>query len=110
MYYIEKGTKLIQYQIPNAEQGNFYALPFATPSKLGISDKGYDAKSKSIVKKERRVYYATKDFKVLASYAAPVVDDWSTPEIETQTEGSELQFFTTCKSCFKRGRDDSLRP
>jgi len=102
VYHVKKGDKFIQYQIDGAPQGNFYALEGATPSKLGINDMGYDPESKMKLKKQKRIYIATKDFDVLSSYAAPVVDDWSTPEDETQTEGHEFQLFTTCKPCFTR--------
>lgn len=101
MYSIKKGDKLIQYQIVGAPQGNFYGLPGSKPTELGISEWGYDPNSKMTMKKELRTYIVTKDMEVLGSYAAPVVDDWSTPEIETQTEGHKLQFFSTCKSCFE---------
>ena len=101
MYRIKKGDLVIQYQVPGAPQGNFYGLEGATPTELGISDVGWDSKSEKIVPKVKQVYIATKDFDVLASYSAPVVDDWSTPEIETKTTGHKLQLFTTCKPCFK---------
>ena len=100
--HVKKGDKFIQYQIPGAPQGNFYALEGTTPSELGISEWGYDSEYELTVKKRARIYIATKDFKVLASYAAAVVDDWSTPEDETQTDGSKLQLFTTCKPCFQQ--------
>ena len=102
MYSIYKGDKFIQYQIPGSPQGNFYAMEGATPSKLGISNMGYDPKMKTVVPKIKIVYVATKNFEALGSYAAPIIDDWSTPEIETQTQGSELQIFTTCKPCFEK--------
>jgi len=101
VYHINKGDKFIQYQVPGAPQGNFYALEGSTPTELGISDVGWDPKSEKVVKKEMRIYTATKDFDVLSSYSAPVVDNWSTPEIETQTTGHKLQLFTTCKPCFE---------
>lgn len=100
IYHVKKSDIFIQYQTLNSPQGNFYAFEGSTPSSLGISDQGWDEKSQSIVDKEMRVYVATKDFDALMSYAAPVVDDWSTPEIETQTEGHDRQLFTTCKECF----------
>jgi hypothetical protein len=102
MYHVKQGDKFIQYQLPNAPQGNFYALEGSTPSGLGISSHGYVQKWNMLVPKEKRVYVALRDFDMLSSYAAPVVDNWSTPKIETQTKGRELQFFTTCKKCFER--------
>lgn len=102
LYHINKGDKLIQYQIPSAPQGNFYGFEGSTPSGLGISEFGYDYKLKSQVFKEMRVYEATKDIVMLSSYSAPVLDDWSTPKIETQTTGNEIQLFSTCKKCFRR--------
>jgi len=101
IYHVNEGDFFAQYQIPRATQGNFYALEISTPSQLGISMIGYDKIDKTNVTKEHRIYIATRNFEVLSSYAAPIIDDWSTPEIETQTSGTALQFFTTCKSCFK---------
>lgn len=101
IFHIKKGDVFIQYQIPGAPQGNFYGLKDSTPSELGISDVGYDPIKKKVVKKEKRTYTSIKNFDALSSYAAPVIDKWSTPEIETQTEGSKLQIFTTCKKCFE---------
>ena len=101
IYEVKRGDVFIQYQLPGAPQGNFYALEGSTPSELGINEIGYDYDEEIVVKKEKRYYIATRDFNVLSSYAAAVVDDWSTPEDETQTEGSKQQFFSTCKKCFR---------
>jgi len=102
IYYVEKGERFIQYHIPGDPQGNFYALENATPSELGISDYGYDPNMKLNVPKVKTVYVAVRNFKMLGSYAAPIIDDWSTPQDETQTKGSALQYFTTCKQCFEK--------
>jgi len=102
VFHIKKGDTFIQYQIPGAPQGNFYGLEGSTPSELGINEIGWDEEESIVTKKELRVYVATKDFDALSSYAAAVVDDWSTPEDETQTEGSAIQLFTTCKPCLER--------
>lgn len=101
IYVVKKGDKLIQYQVPGRPQGNFYGFEGSTPSSLGISETGYDPVTKTIMEKEKRVYMAKKNFKVLLSFSAPVKDDWSTPEIETQTEGTAPQILTTCKECFE---------
>jgi len=101
VFHIKKGDVFIQYQIPSAPQGNFYGLEGASPSELGINEFGYDKMHNIPVKKLKRVYVATKDFDALSSYAAPIKDDWSTPEDETQTEGSAIQLFSTCKPCFE---------
>lgn len=105
IYQIKPNEKFIQYQVEDAPQGNFYALATLnddpTPSELGISEMGYNQKTKEVVRKEKRVYIAVKATTALASYAAPIVDDWSTPEVETQTTGHKLQLFSTCKPCFK---------
>ena len=102
LYQIRKGQRFIQYQVEGNPQGNFYGLDGATPSELGISDIGYNPETKTISKKEKRTYVAVTDQIVLATYSAAVVDDWSTPEIETQTVGNEVQLFSTCKKCFER--------
>ena len=102
VFHIKKGDVFIQYQLAGAPQGNFYGLEGSTPSELGINEIGWDEEESIVVKKELRLYIATKDFDALSSYAAAVVDDWSTPEDETQTEGTAIQLFTTCKPCFKQ--------
>jgi hypothetical protein len=101
IYHVDKGEIFIQYQTPNSPQGNFYARMYSTPTELGISSYGYDPILKEVVKKEKRTYQAVRDFDVLCSYSAPVVDDWSTPDIETRTRGHALQYFTRCKNCFE---------
>ena len=101
LYQVKKGDVFIQYQIPNAPQGNFYAFEGSLPTELGINEIGYDEDEEIVAKKVKRFYVATKDFIVLSSYTAPMVDDWSTPEDETQTKGGKIQLFTTCKTCFK---------
>ena len=102
IYKVKKGAVLIQYQIPNAPQGNFYGRPESSPNKLGVSCMGYDSAKKVNVMKEQRVYVAIKDTNVLMSYAAPIKDDWSTPEDEEVFGGRAIQIFTTCKECFER--------
>lgn len=102
MFKVKKGDMFIQYQIPSNDQGNFYGLLGSKPDELGISKMGYDSRTGTNVLKTKRMYIALKDFDVLSSYAASVVDDWSTPENEERVAGSKLQFFTTCKECFLR--------
>jgi hypothetical protein len=102
MFHIKEGDVLIQYQTPNALQGNFYAQPGSKPDELGISEMGYDPVKKTNVLKQVRIYIAVKDTKVLLSYAASIEDNWSTPENEERTGGS-IQIFTACKKCFMRG-------
>jgi hypothetical protein len=100
-YHVSKYQTFVQYQTPNSSQGNFYGFEESTPTELGISDVGWDPVLKKVVKKEKRVYVTIAEFDAMISYAAPVVDDWSTPEIETQTKGTARQLFTTCKDeCF----------
>ena len=101
LHTLKKGDQLIQWQVVGAPQGNFYGLPGSKPTELGISEFGYDPESKMVMKKQLRTYIVTRDMEVLGSYAAPVIDDWSTPEIETQTTGHKLQLFSTCKPCFE---------
>ena len=102
IYVAKEGEVFIQYQIPNAPQGNFYGLEGSTPNQLGINEYGYDPQTEEKVKKEIRIYKVVKETEMLSSFAAPTVDDWSTPEDEARTDGSELQFFTTCKDCFQQ--------
>jgi hypothetical protein len=100
VFHIKKGDIFIQYQLPGAPQGNFYALEGSTPSELGINDTGYDPDLK-IIKKEKQTYIATKDFDALSLYAAPIVDSLSTP-INEQIKEVKLQIFSTCKLCFEQ--------
>lgn len=100
IFKVKKGDMFIQYQIPSNNQGNFYGLPGSKPDDLGINKIGYDPITKTNVLKVKRIYIALKDFDVLSSYAASVVDNWSTPENEERVGGSKVQFFTTCKKCF----------
>lgn len=102
IFTIKKGDKLIQYQVPGGQQGNFYGFLGALPTELGINEFGIDPDTGLKVRKRLQVYITTKDMKILSSYAKAIVDDWSTPEDEKQTEGSKRQFFSTCKPCFKR--------
>ncbi len=98
--HIKIGDEFIQYQTKSAPQGNFYGVIGSTPDELGISEKGYDPKTKKVVMKEMRIYKAVRENIALSSYAAPVKDDHSTPEIETQTKGGKEQLFALCKPCF----------
>jgi hypothetical protein len=102
IFSLKKGKRLIQFQTPNSQQGNWYALQEATPDEIGISAIGYDPVEKRLMEKEERTYEAITDVFVLLSYAKEISDNWSTPNIETQTNGSEKQFFTSCKKCFRR--------
>jgi hypothetical protein len=104
VYEAQEGEVFIQYQTPNSQQGDFYGLPGSTPTGLGISEVGYDPQLKKVVEKEKRTYKVVKKTDMLASYASPVIDNWSTPEIETKTGGRERQFFSKCKECFKQVR------
>ena len=99
---LSPGDKVIQYQIPGAPQGNFYGMEGSLPTELGISDKGWDKKRGKSVKKEKRIYKVTQFMTVLSSYSKAMVDNWSTPWDETQTEGTKIQLFSTCKPCFER--------
>jgi hypothetical protein len=102
IFKVKRGDMFIQYQVPSNLQGNFYGLPGSKPDELGISEIGYDSRTETNILKTKRQYIALKDFDVLSSYAASVVDNWSTPENEKRVGGSKVQFFTTCKECFLR--------
>jgi len=101
LYHLNTGDIVIQYQVPGAPQGNFYGFINSKPDELGISAVGFDFDQNKIVKKEARMYEVVRNIDALSSYAAPVKDDWSTREIETQTKGTALQLFSDCKVCFK---------
>jgi RHS repeat-associated protein len=91
---IPKGTELVQYQIPGAPEGRYFA-PSGTPgSQLGFYTSGRDAAT----------YVATDDVQALRSVAASTVDDWSMRAYgwEVEAPGGGTQFFTTATELAKR--------
>jgi len=87
---LPKGTELIQYQIPGAPIGNYFALPGTPGNQLGFYTSGRQATT----------FVATEDMLVLRSTAASTVDDWSMKAHgwKIDTPGGGLQFFSPSKA------------
>jgi hypothetical protein len=80
---IPQNTALVQYQIPVAPVGNYFA-PVGTPgSQLGIYTGG----------RIPTLYTTTKDITVLRTTAAKAVDNWSVPGWNVLTDGGGTQYF-----------------
>ncbi|MDM8537324.1 polymorphic toxin type 46 domain-containing protein [Desulfobacterales bacterium HSG17] len=85
------GKTLIQWEM-YGRQGNYYGLPGSTPDELGINSKD-----------RHLVYYrVTQPTEALFSTTSPVLDTWTDPENAKQTRGGGSQYFSTCKTCFKK--------
>ena len=87
---LKKGTVVEQWlKVDKAtgelRPGNYYTLPGADPSKLGISLEGR-VKVQSVL---------NEDTKFLQSTTADIVDTWSTPGKPVATKGGEVQLFQT---------------
>ena len=83
---IAKGTFLEQHQMPGDPIGNYFTVPGADRSRLGIYTSGRDT----------RGYIATNDIKALMSTTADVTDFWSMMKYkwEISVSGGETQYFT----------------
>jgi hypothetical protein len=81
---VPRGTELIQYQIPGAPVGNYFALPGTPGNQLGIYTSGREASS----------FVATGDVRALRSTAAGTIDDWSMKAYgwKIETLGGGTQF------------------
>ena len=85
------GSRVVQYQIPDAPVGNYFA-PIGTPgSQIGIYTGG----------RVPQVFQTTGNVRVLQSTAGSVVDDWSVPFWRVQTDGGGTQFFAPNPSLFR---------
>ncbi len=87
---LPKGTEVIQYQIPGAPVGNYFAPPGTKGNQLGFYTSGRRATT----------FVAKEDIKVLKSVASDTVDDWSMKAYDWKIEapGGGTQFFTTSKA------------
>lgn len=86
------GTRLIQYQIPNASVGNYFA-PVGTPgSQLGFYTGG----------RIPQTFVTRSDVQVLQSTTGSITDTWSLRNVgwNVQTQGGGVQFFTPSPSLF----------
>lgn len=85
------GSRVVQYQVPGAPVGNYFA-PVGTPgSQLGMYTGG----------RIPQVYETTSKVKLLQSTADKVIDDWSVPFWKVHTNGGGTQFFTPNPSLFR---------
>lgn len=87
---IPKGTEVIQYQIPGAPVGNYFALPDTRGNQLGFYTSGRQATS----------FISIDNVQVLRSTASSTIDDWSMKDYgwEIYAPGGAQQFFTRSKS------------
>lgn len=87
---IPKGTQVVQYQLPGAPTGNYFA-PIGTPANsLGIYTGGRVAK----------IFTAGQDTSVLRSTAASVRNTWEVPTWSIDADGGGAQYFTPAPSEF----------
>ena len=91
---IPEGTTLVQYQVPNGPQGNYYSKPNVDPSDLGISDKARDWNTGEIVQKTANTYTTDSPVSALRSSAASINDTWSIPGETIPTRRGAIQYFT----------------
>ena len=86
---IPKGTEVIQYQIPGAPIGSYFALPGTPGNQLGFYTSGRQANT----------FIAKEDIRVLRSTAVGIVDDWSMKAYNWKIDapGGGTQFFTPSK-------------
>jgi len=91
---ISKGTEVIQYQIPGAPVGNYFALPGTQGNQLGFYTSGRQATT----------FISTGNVQVLRSTASSTIDDWSMKAYgwEIEAPGGATQFFTRSKSWMKK--------
>lgn len=91
---IPRGTEVIQYQIPGAPLGNYFAYPGTPGSTLGFYTSG----------REVSTLISKQEIRVLQSTAADTVDDWSMREHgwEIDTPGGGIQIFDTSMSWEKK--------
>jgi len=90
---IPQDTRVVQYQIPGAPVGNYFA-PVGTPANtLGIYTSGLVG----------NVYTATEPITVLRSTSASITDTWSMQRAgwQIQTQGGSIQFFAPNQGGFK---------
>jgi hypothetical protein len=85
------GGRFVQYQLPGAPAGNYFA-PLGTPgSQLGIYTGG----------RTGSIYEATSNIRVLRTTTSSIVDDWSVPFWRVQTDGGGTQFFAPDPTLFR---------
>ncbi|MCW0201316.1 polymorphic toxin type 46 domain-containing protein [Rhodanobacter thiooxydans] len=76
---LPKGTKVVQWQMPGAPQGNCYAFPGTASQQLGISPIALNPANGTLVDKIATTHLANSAVEVLKSTAAAVNDTWSIP-------------------------------
>lgn len=76
---IPKGTKVVQYQVPGKQAGNYFAPPGTPATQLGINPTGRVPKT----------FTATQDVQALRSTASAPLDTWSGKPFQTQGGGTQ---------------------
>jgi RHS repeat-associated protein len=87
---IPKGTQVVEYQIPGAPMGNYFAPIGTSANTLGIYTSGRFA----------RAFTATEDTTVLRSTAASARNTWEVPGWTIDTPGEGIQYFAPNPSDF----------
>jgi len=95
-----QGTKVVQWQLPGAPQGNYYAFPGTTPQQLGISPIALNTTDGTMVNKIPTAYITNSEVEVLKSTAAAVNDTWSIPGRALATQGKGTQMMSAYSSAF----------
>nr|WP_174505706.1 polymorphic toxin type 46 domain-containing protein [Acinetobacter sp. Marseille-Q1620] len=95
---LSKGSKLFQFQVSGAPQGNYYTInQDILPTQLGINPNGFNRNLKIVEVKNQNVYIANQKVNVLRSQALGVIDFWSIKGENYQSIGGGTQLFTSEK-------------
>lgn len=97
---LPKGTKVVQWQVQGAPQGNYYAFPGTTAQQLGISPVALNPTNGTIIDKVATTYITNSEVEVLKSTAAAVSDTWSIPGRAVATQGKGTQMMSAYSSAF----------
>ncbi|MCG9647893.1 hemagglutinin repeat-containing protein [Vibrio brasiliensis] len=100
---LKSGEQVYQWQVPNAQQGNYYTPDKVTqPDELGINPQAIHRGTGELVDKVQSPYKVNKDVKVLQSTAREIEDTWSVPDEPYNTSGGGTQLFTSDKASLEK--------
>ncbi|WFB48066.1 hemagglutinin repeat-containing protein [Vibrio coralliilyticus] len=100
---LKSGEQVYQWQVPNAQQGNYYTPDKVTrPDELGINPQAIHRDTGELVDKVQSPYKVNKDVKVLQSTAKEIEDTWSVPDEPYNTSGGGTQLFTSDKASLEK--------
>ncbi|TDV58075.1 putative RNase toxin 46 of polymorphic toxin system [Pseudomonas graminis] len=104
---VNRGKKLWQYSV-GEWQGIWYSpTPKVFPAELGINPLGRAYKSETVVEKALNMYQTTEKVPMLRSTSAPILDDWSVPNVPVFVNGGARQMTSAQKDVFKLMRADT---